>query len=141
MAAYVKYNSGIEYLNEGVNAGSDVWKLVLSNTAPNTGTHTVLADATEIANGNGYTAPGGNTITTTSSAQTSGTQKLVLADLTITASGGSIGPFRYAILTDSTVAGAPLIAYWDYGAGGVTLTDGESILVDFSAANGVYTIA
>jgi len=44
-------------------------------------THAVLADITEIGPGNGYAA-GGNTATFSSGAQTTGTYKLVLADVT-----------------------------------------------------------
>jgi len=76
---------------------------VLSNTAPTPATDDQLADITQIANGNGYTT-GGATVTTSSSAQTSGVYKLVLADVVFTASG-AMGPFRYAILYNDTAAG------------------------------------
>ena len=95
----------------------------------------------EVANGNGYTT-GGIAVTVSSSSQTSGTYKLVLADATLTASGGSIGPFRYLTLVDTTPTSPlkPLIGWWDYGSS-ITLADGESLTVDFSAADGVLQIA
>jgi hypothetical protein len=143
MATYVKYQTFVEHLAEKVhNLGSDTLKVALSNTAPNVATHTVFADITEISAGNGYTA-GGNSCTISSSAQTTGTYKLVLADpATWTASGGTIGPFRYAILYNDTPTSPadPLIAYWDYGSS-ITLQIGETFTTDMDPTNGVLTIA
>ena len=141
MATFNKFNSFVEYLAEKViDLENDTLNIVLTNTAP-VATNSVLADLTEISGGNGYTA-GGNAVTVSSSGQTSGTYKLVLADLTITASGGSIGPFRYFVLLDDTPTSPanPLIGWWDYGSS-VTLSDGESITVDFDATNGALQIS
>lgn len=140
MAAFNKFNSFVEALAEKVhNLGSDTLKVMLTNTAP-VATNTVKANITEIAAGNGYTA-GGNTAAVTSSAQTSGTYKLVLGDpATWTASGGSIGPFQYAVLYNDTATNDELIGWWDYGSA-VTLADGESFAVDFDPTTGVLTLA
>jgi hypothetical protein len=140
MAAFNKFNSFVEALAEKVhNLGSDTLKVMLTNTAP-VATNTIKANLTEIAAGNGYTA-GGNTASVTSSAQTSGTYKLVLGDpATWTASGGSIGPFRYAVLYNDTATDKNLIGFYDYGSE-VTLADGESFAVDFDPTTGVLTIA
>lgn len=139
MATFNKFNSFVEDLAEKVhNLGSDVLKVMLTNTAP-VATNTVKANITEISAGNGYSA-GGNTPTITSSAQTSGTYKLVLADTVFTASGGSIGPFRYAVLYNSTAASQQLIGWYDYGSS-ITLANTETFTVDFDATNGVLTIA
>jgi hypothetical protein len=140
MAAFQKFNQFVEDLAEKVhNLGADAIKVLLTNTAPVAG-NSVKADLTEIAAGNGYSA-GGTQATVASSAQASGTYKLVLSDVTFTAAGGSIGPFRYAVLyndTPSTPAD-PLIGWYDYGAS-ITLTDGNSFLVDFDGTNGVLTL-
>lgn len=140
MAAFNKFNSFVEALAEKVhNLGSDTLKVMLTNTAPVT-TNSVKADLTEISAGNGYTA-GGNTASVTSSAQTSGTYKLVLGDpATWTASGGSIGPFRYAALYNDTATNKELIGWWDYGSS-ITLASGESFAVDFDPTTGVLTLA
>lgn len=140
MAAYNKFNAFVEALAEKVhNLGSDTLKVYLSNTAPNAATMAVKADLAEITPGNGYTA-GGNTATQSSSSQTAGVYKLVLADpATWTATGGSIGPFRYAVLYNSTAASENLIAWWDYGTA-ITLSAGDSIAVDFDPTTGVLTI-
>jgi hypothetical protein len=68
--------------------------------------------------------------------------KLVLADVVFTASGGSVGPFRYAVLYDDTQTSPakPLIAWWDYGSS-ITLADTETFTVDFDGTNGVLQLA
>lgn len=140
MAAFNKFNSFVEALAEKKHdLGADTLKVMLTNTAP-VATNSVKADITEISAGNGYTA-GGNTASVTSSAQTSGTYKLVLGDpATWTASGGSIGPFRYAVLYNDTATNDELIGWWDYGSA-VTLATGESFAVDFDPTTGVLTLA
>jgi hypothetical protein len=140
MATFSKYYNFVEALAEKThNLGSDTLKVALTNTAPTVATDTVwnTTVAPAPAAANGYTA-GGNTITTTSSAQTSGTYKLVLADSVFTASGGSIGPFRYVILYNSTASNA-VIGYYDYGSS-ITLADTETFTIDFDATNGVLTL-
>jgi hypothetical protein len=140
MASFNKFNSFVEALAEKKHdLGADTLKVLLTNTAP-VATNSVKADLTEISAGNGYTA-GGNTASVTSSAQTSGTYKLVLGDpATWTASGGSIGPFRYAVLYNDTAANDELIGWWDYGSS-ITLAAGESFAVDFDPTTGVLTLA
>lgn len=141
MATFNKYYCFVENLAEKVhNLGSDTLKVALTNTAPTASSDTVwnTTVAPAPAAANGYSA-GGNTITTTSSAQTTGTYKLVLADSVFTASGGSIGPFRYVILYNSTASNA-VIGYYDYGSS-ITLADTETFTIDFDGTNGVLTLA
>ena len=140
MASFNKFNSFVEALAEKKHdLGADTLKVLLTNTAP-VATNSVKADLTEISAGNGYTA-GGNAASVTSSAQTSGTYKLVLGDpATWTASGGSIGPFRYAVLYNDTATNKELIGWWDYGSS-ITLASGESFAVDFDPTTGVLTLA
>lgn len=140
MAAFNKFNSFVEALAEKKHdLGADVLKVMLTNSAP-LATNTVKANLTEITAGNGYTA-GGATASITSSTQTSGTYKLVLGDpATWTAAGGSIGPFRYAVLYNDTATNDELIGWWDYGSS-LTLATGESFAVDFDPTTGVLTIA
>jgi hypothetical protein len=137
MATYNKFHQFAEDVYEKVhNLGSDTLKVMLTNTAPDAA-DAVKADLTEISAGNGYTA-GGTAATQSSSAQTSGTYKLVLADVVFTASGGPIGPFRYAVLYNDTPTSPadPLISWWDYGSS-ITLNDGETFTTDFNPTNGV----
>jgi hypothetical protein len=140
MASFNKFNSFVEALAEKKHdLGADTLKVLLTNTAP-VATNSVKADLTELSGGNGYTA-GGNTASVTSSTQSSGTYKLVLGDpATWTASGGSIGPFRYAVLYNDTASNKELIGWWDYGSS-ITLAAGESFAVDFDPTTGVLTLA
>jgi hypothetical protein len=116
---------------------ADSLKLLLTNSAPAL-TNAVKTDITEIAAGNGYSA-GGITIPATSSGQTSGNYKLVLTDTTITASGGAIANWRWAVLYNDTSATDAVIFYMDYGSV-VTIASGESFLFDFDASAGVITL-
>ena len=145
MASFNKFNQFIEDLAHGVHdlktGTSHVLKVLLTNTAP-VSTNAVKADLTEISSGNGYSA-GGNSVGTITGAQTSGTFKLTGAtDPVFTASGGSIGPFRYAVLYNDTPTSPadPLIGFWDYGSS-VTLNNGETFTVDLDQSAGVLTLS
>lgn len=140
MATFNKFHSFVEALAEKVHKlDTDTLKVALTNTAP-VATNSTFANLTEISAGNGYTA-GGNAATATSSSQTAGTYKLVLDDpATWTATGGTIGPFRYAVLYNDSASNKELIGFWDYGSS-ITLQAAETFTVDFDAATGVLTIA
>jgi hypothetical protein len=139
-SAFNKINSFVVDLGNGVhNFSSHQLRLMLTNTAP-VATNTIKANLTDITAQNGYSA-GGPNVTTTSWSQTSGLAKLVLADVTITASGGSIGPFRYPVLWNDTPTSPadPLIGWYDYGTN-LTLADGESLTVDLDQTNGAISL-
>ena len=145
MATFNKVNDFVQNAVHNMDLESDQVVIALSNTAPSaevsnpaTEGNVVLANVTQIA----YTNLSSRNVTTSSSTQTGGTYKLVLADITLTSSGGATGPFRYVYIYDDTAAAPadPLIGYYDYGSS-LTLNDGDSLTVDFSAANGVIQIA
>jgi hypothetical protein len=139
MATFQKFNAFVENIAEKkIDLGADTLKVMLTNTAP-VAANSQKSDLTEISSGNGYTA-GGTSASISSSAQTTGTYKLTLADVVFTASGGSVGPFRYATLYSDTSTGDLLIGFWDYGSS-VTLSDTETFTVDFDASSGVLTLA
>ena len=132
-ATYVKYTAAIEPLLEGINAGTDAWKIALAATV-NAADTTFTAGTTDLATGGGYTA-GGNAVSTTSATQTSGTYKLVLASPSVWTATGAGFTFRYAILWDSTTS-TP-VAYWDYGSSQAVAV-GETVTVTLDATNGVF---
>jgi hypothetical protein len=137
MASYTKFNQFVEDAMEKVhNLESDQLKVALTNTAPSA-SNAVLTDITEIT----YTNLSSRNVTTSSSAQSSGTYKLVLADLVLTASG-AVGPFRYVVLYNDTPTSPadPLIGYFDYGSS-ISLANGETFTIDFDGTNGVLQVA
>ena len=144
MATFNKVNDFVKNAVHNMDLESDQFVVALSNTAPASETSNpasdgngVIGNVTEIA----YTNLSSRNITTTSSTQTGGTYKLVLSDITLTSTGGSTGPFRYIYIYDDTVTSPadPIVGYYDYGSS-LTLNDGDSFTVDFSAANGVIQL-
>jgi len=146
MAAFTKLNGFVEHKNHGVhNFSSHQLIVALSNTAPGsestppTGAASacVLANVTQIS----YANLSSRNITTSSSGQTSGTYKLVLADLTLTATG-TVGPFRYVYICNDTPTSPadPLIGYYDYGSS-ITMASGYTFTIDFDGTNGFMTDA
>lgn len=114
---------------------------MLTNTVP-VNTNTVDGNLTEISAGNGYTA-GGTAVGSTAYSQSSGTASLTGSNVVFTASGGSIGPFRYAVLYNVTAGSAsnrPLIGWWDYGSS-ITLATGETFTVDVTTNTSILTLA
>ena len=145
MATFNKINDFVVNAVHNMDLESDQIVVALSNTAPSaeatdptTDGNGVLANVTEIA----YTNCSTRNVTTSSSTQTSGTYKLVLDDITLTATGGDVGPFRYVYIYNDTVAtpADPLIGYYDYGLS-LTLNDGDSFTLDFSATDGVIQVS
>lgn len=134
MASYNKFNQTIADVFNGVHDfSSDTFKVMFTNTAPVAG-NSVKADLTEIAAGNGYTA-GGSVVNISASTQTGGAYAAAMTgDVTITASGGTIGPLRYAAIYNDTSANDSLVGWFDYGSS-ITLADGESITFRSNGVN------
>lgn len=137
MATFNKFDSFVEAVAEKKhNLGSDqlVVALCAAANAPVAG-NTVLANLTEAA----YTNCSTRNITTATSAQTAGLYKLVLTDLTLTAGGGPVGPFRYVVIYNDTATNDELIGWFDYGSD-ITLADLEDILLNFDGTNGLLDL-
>lgn len=143
MASYNKFQDYAEQLNKAVhNWSSHTFKEVFTNSAPSA-SNTQLSDITQISSANGYTggAGGGNTLDSVTLTETTGTAKVVIADEVFTASGGSVGPFRYIpIYNDSATSPADaLVCWYDYGSA-VTLADTETFTTDFDGTNGLWQL-
>lgn len=139
MATFNKINDFVEDLVKGVHDFSaHTFKYALSNTAPASETsdpsadgNGVLANVTEIAYTN---VAEDRSISNFAVSLASGTVKVDGDDETLTASGGSVGPFRYVYLYNDTATGDPLIGYWDYGSA-LTLNDSETLSLNLSSDN------
>src|SRR5574343_315688 len=137
MASFNKFQDFVEQLGKGVHqlhAAGHTIKVYLSNEAP-VNTDTQKSDIADISSEHGYSGPVDiqNDYT-----ESGGTGTMTGVEGEWTASGGTVGPFRYVILFNDDVAGDPLIGWWDYGSA-ITLQDGEKFKVDFGAS--VLTIA
>ena len=144
MATFVLINDWLANMVENADLESDQFVVALSNTAPGAESSPptgdgdgVLANVTEVS----YTDCSTRNITTTSSGQAAGTYSLILVDLVLT-STGTVGPFRYVYIYDDTVAAPadPLVCYYDYGSS-ITLANGETLTIDFDAANGLFQLS
>ena len=136
MASFNKINDFVENAVEGMNLGTDTLTIALSNTAPasessnpTADSNGILANVTQIS----YTNLSSRNLANVTSAQASGTYKLSADDLTLTASGGSVGPFQYIYIYNDTVSSPadPLVGYYDYGSA-LTLNDGDSFTVSYT---------
>lgn len=138
MPTFVLFHEAGKYEGDGTfDYDSHTWKAMLTNTAPTQATDAVLADITEIGAGNGYSA-GGATVTMSWAETGSGTGiwQLSCADFNWTASGGTIGPFRYVVFYDDTAASDPLLGYLDWGSS-ITVADG-GVFAFSDGASGLY---
>jgi hypothetical protein len=141
MAVFNKIFQFVEDVGKKVhNLNADTLKIALTNSAPSS-SNTIFANITEISPGNGYSA-GGTAVGSNAYSQTSGTGKLTGNDVVFTASGGSIGPFRYVVLYNDTPTSPadPLIGWWDYGSS-ISLNSGETFTVDLDQSGGILTLA
>ena len=138
MATYNKFQKFVEDVAEKVhNLGADTLTVALcaAANAP-VATNNVLADLTQIS----YTNLSSRALTIATSAHTTGTYKLVINDLTLTASGGAVAAFRYIVIYNDTAASDQLICWFDYGSA-LTLADGETLTLDFDGTNGLLQIS
>lgn len=137
MASFNKFNSFVEAIAEKVhNLGADTLTVFLTTNA-NTpvASNTQLSNITQIS----YTNLSARAITTSASSQSSGTYKLVLTDLVLTASG-AVATFRQVGIYNDTATNDELVCWFDYGQD-VTLASGETFTLDFDGTNGLLQIA
>lgn len=140
MATFTKLDKFVLNLgNKVFNLATDQLKVALTNTQPTVATANQYSDLTSPLATTNLSGATPFNITTTSFTQTSGTAKLVLADLVLTATG-AVGPFRYVVLYSDTATNDELIGFYDYGSS-ITLANTDTFTIDFDASSGVLTIA
>jgi len=137
MATFNKVNSYVADIHHGVHDFSaDQLAIATTDTAP-TAADSVYADLTSPLASTNLSGANPYYITTSSSSQTSGAYKLVLADLVLTATG-SYGPFRYVAVYNTAAASSELLGWIDVGSE-VTLSSGQTFTVDFDGTTGAIT--
>ncbi len=120
---------------------NDQFTIYLSDEAPIVATDSPKTDIANITEENGYTE---TNLTTTWVETAGGSGIFVLrhnADVVWTASGGSFGPFRYAVVYNNTVT-TPLdllVGFWDNGSS-ITITVGNSFTVDLNATFDIFSL-
>ena len=159
MSTYNKFNCFVEDLTGGAHdlfgtSGStaNVLMILLTNTAPVAGdlvvdttttpcTVKATSNAVEIAAGNGYTKKGA--AVTNVGTRSTATFTMIGTKVVWTCVTNPMPTFRYVALyndTAATTATRPVIAWWDYGLGGVTLGVGETFSVKFNDSDTTGTI-
>lgn len=140
MATFTKIDKFVLNLGSKVfNLATDQIKVALTNTLPTVGTANQYSDLTAPLATTNLSGGTPFNVTTTSFVQASGTAKLTLVDLVLTATG-AVGPFRYIVLYSDTAANDEIIGFYDYGSS-INLANGDTFTIDFDAAAGVLTIA
>ena len=130
-ASFNKFNDFAEQIGlKKINLDTDVLKVFLTNATP-VATDTIFGTPAEITAGNGYPA-GGTDAQGVWTETPAGTGSLTCTDIVWTAAGGTIGPFRYAVLYDDTSTAKHLIGWWDYGSA-VTLQIADAFTWDAAA--------
>lgn len=131
MASFNKFQDFVEALGKGEHdLDGDTFKVYLSNTAPSAADDADKADLAEITNENGYTEP---VDIQNAYSESGGTGTMTAVDVEITASGGTVGPFRYAVIYNDDHTSDGLFGWYDYGSS-ITLSAGETFTIDFGAS-------
>jgi hypothetical protein len=147
MVALVKFNHfgdmllrGEHHFASSIAGGSgstaDTFKLALTQLVP-LPTHQTYDDiiTAGMTNTNGYVAQTLSITLTVSGV----VAKVAMADVTFTASGGPIGPFRYGFIYNDRGTSNYLVAFFDHGSS-ISIADGDNFKVDFDPAAGVFTL-
>ena len=136
MATYVKFEDFVHALGlKEHNLNSDTLEVYLTNATPSVSADADKADLAEITIENGYT---GAEDIQNAYGEAAGTATLTAVDVVITAAGGTVGPFRYAVIFNETHTTDGLICYHDYGSS-ITLQIGETFTINFGAS--LFTLA
>lgn len=141
MAIQNKFQDYVEKLVSGThNWTAHTFKVALTNTAP-AATQTTFDPVTNHAApaaASGY--PAGGLATTITVSETGGVATVQGTQVVFTATAGGIGPFRYAVLYNST--NNSLVSWGDYGSS-ITLNDTETFTAKFNNASpgSIFTIS
>ena len=140
-ATFQFYDSFKGYSETVINAATDSFRLMLTNTPLDLITHTVLADLTPVV-GVGYASLALTTTWLETGVGTSIWRFSIGADQSWTAGVGGWTPFRYAVIYDDSVAVPvkPLVGVWDYGSA-LSMNNNDTFTVDVDANFTAYTLS
>lgn len=136
------YDHTTQRFASGANTASDVYKVeLLSNAATFDASHTTKtavdnAGAYEVA-GNGWAAGGEALANVAISTVNTNDAKFDADDLSVTATGGDIGPAYKALLYNDTDTNDPPVAFIDFGEA-KSAGDGTDFKITWNAA-GIVT--
>lgn len=139
MADIIPHDLIRSMMNKEVDLDTDTIKAALFTSSATVGADVVgLSDlgANQVANGNGYTTGGVAVTPSITDQDGSDNTKYDISDPSWTASGGSIGPFRYLVVYDDTHASDQIIYIVDLGTN-VTITSGSTWTLNVDA-NGLF---
>jgi hypothetical protein len=136
MATFNKFFDFVDQLLQAkhdFSAAGHVFKVYATNATPDQTADAIKTDLAEITPANGYPS-GGSDIQNTLS-ETGGTATVGGTDVVWTASGGSFGPLAHIVLVNDTQTTPlkPLVGWWTYPGGPVTVLVGETFTVDVTS--------
>ena len=147
--AWQLYNKAKQYIGNGtITLGAGVFKMVLANSASNASTFTLTAYSQltgEISATGGYVSGGKNLVPATALWTVGASAKqfkftMSTVGLAFTASGASLTNIKYAILRNSTGAGAgKLLCFCQLSSSQFTVTSPNTLTV-LPAATGIFTL-
>lgn len=142
MAAFNKFQDFSEQLARAThNFNQHTFKVLLTNTSP-VASLNQKSSVVEVTTSEGH--PAGGLATQISLSEVDGVTTVSGTQVVFTATGAEIGPFRYAVLYNSTTTNplGALIGWWDY-ASAITLNESETLTVKFSNASpgAIFTLS
>ena len=147
--AWQLYNKAKQYIGNGtITLGAGVFKMLLATSASNASTFTLTAYSQitgEISATGGYATGGKNLVPATGQWTVGASAKqmkftMSTVGLAFTASGASLTNIRYAILRNSTGAGAGrLLCFCQLSSSQFTVTSPNTLTV-LPAATGIFTL-
>jgi len=149
-SAWQLYNKAKQHIGNGtITLGAGVFKMLLATSASNASTFTLSTYASitnEIAATGGYTTGGKNLVPATAQWTVGASAKqykftMTTAGLAFTASGASLTNIKYAVIRNSTGAGAgKLLCFCQLSSSQFTVTSPNTLTV-LPAATGIFTLA
>ncbi len=149
-SAWQLYNEAKKYIGNGtITLGAGVFKMVLATSASNASTFTLSAYSeltNEISATGGYVTGGKNLVPATGQWTVGASAKQYkftysTVGLTFTASGASLTNVKYAVIRNSTGAGAGRLLCWcQLSSSQFTVTSPNTLTI-LPAATGVFTLS